>query len=554
METRVLDGQLLARMIKGGAANLYGNRDEVNDLNVFPIPDGDTGDNMYMTIDSGCRAIPEGAGSLGSVGSGAAGGMLMGARGNSGVILSRIAAGICALFEGREDADVSVLADSMKNGVSEAYNAVMTPVEGTILTVYREAVEYMTARINGESTLESCMNDFIQEMRSSLSRTPEQLQCLKDAGVVDSGGAGLLCIAEGMMKVLEGEDPDYSGAPTAGASTEIDISLFGENSQLEYGYCTEFMLRLQTCKVGPIENFDESIIKNHLSEAGESLVFYRSGSLLRVHVHTFKPGEILNYCQQYGEFLTLKIENMTLQHNETVSSEKTAAESRFRIRTRKPYGTVAVASGDGICNTFTELGTDAVIDGGQTSNPSTEDFIKAFDRVGADTVFVFPNNGNVQMAAEQAASMYSASDVRVVPTKDIGQGYAALSVLDTSSGDTSKILSEMSAAICGVKTVEVSAASRDATVGNVEVKKGDYIGFSGKTVLCDDPDRLSAALTAAGKADAGNYDIILLFPGKDAPADEAEQLRTELEKRYRTAEVIMREGGQAVYDYIIILE
>jgi DAK2 domain fusion protein YloV len=551
MGTTVLDGRLLARMMRSGAANLYGSKDTVNDLNVFPIPDGDTGDNMFMTIDSGCRAMPDGAESLCAVGSGVASGMLHGARGNSGVILSRIAAGICGGLEGLEKADVRSLGSSLKKGVAEAYSAVSVPVEGTILTVYREAVDYMTGRITDGSTIESCMDDLIFELQEALDRTPDQLQCLKEAGVVDSGGAGLLCIAEGMKKALEGRDADYTAVQAAGGPVQPDFDLFTEDTEFKFGYCTEFMLRLRTDKVGRTEDFDESVIKEHLSETGDSLIFFRTGSIIKVHVHTFAPGDVLTYCQQFGEFLTVKIENMTLQHNETGAA---ADPGRFRREVRRPYGTVAVASGEGLRRTFLELGTDRVIEGGQTSNPSTEDFLRAFDEVAADTILVFPNNGNILLAAEQAASMYEKASIRVVPTVDLGQGYAALSVLDTSSGDTDLIVSSCTAAARGAVTAEVSRAVRDSVVGGVEVTGGDFIGFSGKTVLCDDPGRTEAALATAEKLDAGNYDIILVFRGRDVPKAEAEALSGELGRRFPAAEVISLDGGQAVYDYILIFE
>ena len=547
---RLVDGVLFANMVRGGAANLSINRKTVNDLNVFPIPDGDTGDNMYMTINSGASNISSDSGSsLSAAASLAAEGMLLGARGNSGVILSRIFAGISKGLDGVESADVNALANAFACGVKEAYGAVAVPVEGTILTVYKDAVNFAGERLTENSSFDSYFNDFLAEMRRSLDRTPDLLDVLKEAGVVDSGGAGFIYIAEGMKNALDGETfgENESGAVTQRA---VDLNAFTEDSVLEFGYCTEFLLRLQRSKTD-IDAFDLDGFTAYLNRVGDSVVAFQEGTIVKVHVHTKKPGDILNECQKYGEFLTTKIENMTLQHNET------GMYKRFAPKTFKPhkkYGIVSVAAGTGIKETFRSLGCDAVVDGGQSMNPSAEDLIKAFSEVNADTIFVFPNNGNIIMTAKQAASLYDKADVRVIPTHTIGEGYAAISMFDPSSGDTDTIISELEDIISGVITGMVSKAVRDAEMSGVNVKKDDYIGFVGDDIYVDSADRNEAAFTLAEKLKAGNYDIMLVICGSDAPKEETDALYNKFKETFKRTEVIMIDGGQPVYDYIIILE
>ena len=546
-----IDGILFAKMIGEGAANLRENRKTVNDLNVFPIPDGDTGDNMFMTINSGAAELKTGAPhSIGDAASLASHGMLLGARGNSGVILSRIFAGISAGLEGIEDADIPALAGALSRGVDEAYRAVSVPVEGTILTVYRDAVGYASSRIGKSSTFRTFFDDLLTELRLSLDRTPDLLDVLKEAGVVDSGGAGFVYIAEGMKNALDGKITEDSPADKTEEKKAADISLFTEDSMLEFGYCTEFLLRLQRSKVD-LDSFDIRELEDYLNSVGDSLVIFRDGSVVKVHVHTMKPGDILNHCQQYGEFLTLKIENMTLQHSEAnIQNNYTPP----KLKPKKAYGIVSVATGDGIKKTFSSLGVDEIVDGGQSMNPSTEDFIKAFGEINADTILVFPNNGNIIMAASQAAAIYGKADVRVVKTKTIGEGYAAISMLDTSSGDTDAIIGELDEIIAGVVTGSVSKAVRDTEKDGVSVRAGDYIGFSDGKIYIDSASRFEAAESLAEALGAGKYDIALLICGADTDGAEAQELYNTLKAKYRRTEIIMIDGGQPVYDYILILE
>lgn len=555
MSTSTIDGYVFAKMIRGGAASLSEHRKLVNDLNVFPIPDGDTGDNMYMTISSGVEAIEHTTkGPLGDAVKAAAHGMLLGARGNSGVILSRIFAGISQGLEGVERANVSALGRALETGVKEAYGAVAVPVEGTILTVYRDAVRYACERIDEGSSFESYFEDFLAELRRSLERTPELLDVLKQAGVVDSGGAGFIYIAEGMKQALEGVT--FSGKAAAPAAAKVDLAAFTEDSTLEFGYCTEFLLRLQRSKVD-LDRFDVAEISEYLNAVGESVVCFREDSIVKAHVHTKTPGDILNHCQRWGEFLTLKIENMALQHNEQAAKAPESAAGSYVpavSKPKKPYGIVSVAAGDGLKGIFSELGCDYVVDGGQSMNPSAKDFLDAFAAVPSETILVYPNNSNILLTAQQAAALYDRADVRIVPSKSIGEGYAGISQLNTASGDTEAILAEQREAIASVVTGLVSTAIRDTEGHQVPVHAGDYIGFVDDCIYAADPVRETAALGLAKAVDGSKYDVVLLLSGSGVPEDEAEALRRKLEEKYPFTEVIRLVGGQPVFDYIMIFE
>lgn len=530
-------------MVRLGATKLGAYRKTVNDLNVFPIPDGDTGDNMFMTICSG-RDPAEAShhDSLSLTASTVSSGMLYGARGNSGVILSRIFSGIARGLGDATEADLNLWKAAMLTSVEEAYRAVAVPVEGTILTVLKTAVH--VANDSGAADLQEYFRVLCAEMSKALDRTPDQLDVLKNAGVVDSGGAGLVYIFEGMKDAVEGRT--YDGADEDNAAPQahkLDLSAFTEDSELEFGYCTEFLLRLQRSKVD-LDSFDESVIKDYLESAGDSLVFFRDGSIIKVHVHTRKPGDILNRCQQWGEYLTIKVENMTLQHHENHMDEKLSKSPH------KATATVVVASGEGIARTFRDMGADEIIEGGQTMNPSAESFVKAFSKVNADRIFVFPNNSNVIMTAGQAASLYKDSKVYVIPTKTVGAGYAVFGSIDFSEQDSEAILSQAEEVIGSVTVAMVSRAVRDTD----EVRKDDYMGFESNDILCSSSDRQKASEMLCEKLDAASFDVILVFKGKDVPAEEAEALRVSLESRYRRSEVIMIDGGQPVFDYIFIFE
>ena len=529
-----LDAERYLNLICGGAARLAQDRQTINDLNVFPIPDGDTGDNMYMTIEAGTHAAGN---RLCEMADAVSHGMLLGARGNSGVILSRMFAGLSKGFQGLQEADINQFSQAMQAAVEEAYHAVSQPVEGTILTVLREGV----AAAQGASSLEDFFDRWIAGMDRSLEHTPELLDVLKKAGVVDSGGAGLLSIAEGMRMTLRGEwIPEAASQSPLPGNQAIDFNAFTEDSVLEFGYCTEFLLRLQRSKVD-LDAFDETVIKDWLSTQGDSLVFFREGSIIKVHVHTLDPGAVLTRCREWGEFLTIKVENMTLQHHENHMDE------RYK-RARKALGVVSVAAGGGLSQIFTDMGTDVVIEGGQTMNPPVEKFLEAFDKVNAEVVLVFPNNSNILLTARQAAGLYKDARIEVIPTKTLGEGYYALANLQADE-PVDEVVQTLTEAAASVTTGLVSRAIRDSAAGAA----GDYLGISGKDILCGAPTRDAAALELASRLHASDADIVLLFAGADAPEEDAEALRAQLESACPSSEVILLSGGQPVYDYILVL-
>lgn len=543
-----LDSLTFAAMLRQGAVALGKEKKIVNDLNVFPVPDGDTGDNMYMTIKAGCSAIENNFGTLSELSAMASSGMLLGARGNSGVILSRIFAGLAKGLKDVIVADTSAFAKAMQSAVEEAYKAIPVPVEGTIITVLREGV----ASADATKDLKCYFETLVDAMKVSLDHTPELLPVLKSAGVVDSGGAGLLCICRGMGEALQGKVSDEELEPMPAPSLPaVELDKFDENSTLEFGYCTEFLLRLLRSKVD-LETFNEEVIISYLNQVGESVVAFRDGSIVKVHVHTFTPGIILNEMQKYGEFLTIKIENMALQHQEW-KTENGERESvlRFQLPPQR-YGIVTVATGDGLTKAFKEVGVDEVIAGGQTMNPSTQDFIEAFKRINAQHILVFPNNSNIKMAAEQAAGLYKEADVRVVASTSIGEGYYGIGCIDKDDPDVDGVIASVVEAMEGTVSGVVSTAIRDAE-GEVAVHEGDFVGFSGKKILSDNPSRAEATKTLCRKLDAASRDVMLLFYGKDVPAEEAESLAAELQGEYKNLEIIMNCGLQPVYDYIILL-
>ena len=543
---KTLDGILFARMINSGAANLKAHAKEINDLNVFPIPDGDTGDNMLMTIMGGVHHDTSSCDSLCEMADRVSSGMLLSARGNSGVILSQFFEGIKNGFTGLQTADTKEIGEAFRQGVKQAYSSVMTPTEGTILTVVREATEYACEQ--NTETPEIFLNAFIDEAKRSLARTPELLPVLKKAGVVDSGAAGLIYIVDGMMRAVIGEDiADFSEASEK--TLELDFDAFNEDSVLEFGYCTELLLRLQNIKTN-ISAFDVKVITDYLQSIGDSIVTVRNGSIVKLHVHTMTPQKVLDFCQQYGEFLKVKIENMSLQHNNTVTEEK----ETYPTKERKKYGVVAVACGEGLKETFRERGADVIVDGGQSMNPSAEDFITAFDEVNADVIFVFPNNGNIILTAEQAAHLYDKSDVRVIESTTIGAGYASLAMLDTSSGNTDAIVEDLRMAMDGVITAEISHCVRDATIDGKEIHTGDYIGFVGKEMLSVNESRLVTVCESIDALNFSRYDFCILICGKDATDEEAEKIEAYVNSHYRGKEIYIINGGQDVYDYIMIVE
>jgi len=548
-KTVVLKPEMWLKMMRQGAARLDASRKEVNDLNVFPIPDGDTGDNMYMTVSSGLSSA---AGTtLGELAGNISKGMLFGARGNSGVILSRIFAGISKGLEGLEEASAEDFCKALLSGIEESYKAVSTPVEGTILTVFREGAE-LASKSHPES-MEELFETLLDEMEASLERTPELLHVLKEAGVVDSGGAGLICIFRGLREGLLGIETTAAAEPAQSTPAKADFDDFGPDTELLYGYCTEFLLRLQTSKVGDPAAFDESAIKSWLESVGESVVCFKDGSIVKVHVHTMDPGSILSRAREWGEFLTVKIENMTLQHSEVTIRDNFSGKKDTFARARKKYGAVAVASGSGLCEAMREAGADLVIEGGQTMNPSAGSFIEAFEKVDAENIFVFPNNSNIIMAASQAAELYSASRIHVIPSKNIGAGYVALASLDKGADSADDIILAAEQTIAGVETGMITTAIRDSSLDGIEMHEGEFIGICDGKIVAADDSKIELARALAAKMDFASHDVALCFTGEGVDQAEAERIVANLQSIYPRTEIMLSNGGQPVYNYIMIL-
>lgn len=508
-----VNGTLYKAMLLNAAASLNANIDIVNDLNVFPIPDGDTGENMFLTLKGGIDAIKDLDDEDISIVSYKAGqGMLLGARGNSGVILSQLFYGMSLGLKEIKEASLKDFANALNEGIKNAYSAVAKPVEGTILTVAREASEYISSHIDEFDNFAELLEKYEYEMKESLKRTPDLLKTLKDAGVVDSGGAGLVYIAEGFTKELNGEKLDTLEFSSS-TSQEIDLDAFDENSEMVFGYCTELLLRLQRSKVD-VESFNVDLLIDYLSTLGDSIVAFKTGSVVKIHVHTLTPYKVLEYCQKFGEYLKVKIENMTLQHNETIKNEP-KKDDLFKVKkSRKKFGIVTVASGNGLINLFEELGADYVISGGQTNNPSSEDFVEAFDDVNADYIFVLPNNSNIILAAKQAGEMYKDSTIIVVESKTIGQGYSALSMIDYSSDDPDTIKNLLLDGMKNVVTGIVSVASRDTIANGIEITKDHYVGFTNKNILACKKEKNNALYELLKQLNPEDMSFLLLIYGK----------------------------------------
>lgn len=554
-ERKIIDGELFEKMIFGGVANMRANLQKVNDLNVFPIPDGDTGENMYLTLQGGLEQLNATAGgTLEERAHAMANGMLLGARGNSGVILSQLFYGLAEGLTGLERANLNQFGHALKEGVKCAYGAVAHPVEGTILTVAREAIENAYAKLAEDTTVEEFFSGYLVEMKKSLEKTPNLLAVLKEAGVIDSGGAGLVYITEGFCKALGGAEIESELAVAqSGGAKAVDLSKFNENSVMEFGYCTELLLQLQCCKTD-VEAFDVKEIIEFLSTIGDSIVAFKTGTIIKIHVHTMTPWKVLAHCQQFGEFLTVKIENMTLQHNETVE-EKKEDDISFKVqRARRKYATVTVASGEGLKSVFLEMGVDYVISGGQTNNPSSEDFIRAFDEVNADHVFVLPNNGNIVMAAKQAASIYEGSDIRVVESKNIGQGYSAISMLDYEVGEADDIEALLKESMQDTVTGMVANAVRTTSVNGVQVREGEYMGFTDHTMMVCTPDKVSTVCALTEKLGIAEKEFFIAVYGKGATEEEKDGLRKFSAEKYPNVELYEIDGGQDVYDFMLIVE
>ncbi len=543
MGTSVIDGALFARMLQGGAAVLASHAEELNALNVFPVSDGDTGTNMTKTMEGGLAQIGRGPArqDIGAVSKRFADGALLGARGNSGVILSQIFAGITEKLSGLETADLSHAAAAYRRGIETAYAAVQDPTEGTILTVFRESAEHAAETISECSCMEDFFRRHVEEAKRSLAATPELLHVLKEANVVDSGAAGYVYIAEGMYEALCGRQPETS--PVTRAPEEaVHIERFTRDSVLEYGYCTELLLRLTTSKTD-VDAFDVQTIRDELQKlGGESIVAYRQDDVVKIHVHTFTPGRILEQMQHYGEFLTVKIENMMLGHTET--ARETAPPA-------KPYSVVAAASGDGIAALFSDLGADRII---RADAPSTEDFLNACRACGTEVVFVLPNHKNSFLAAEQAAKLLPEKNVRVIETKNDVQGYSALSVMTPGITDMAALEASAERAADSVVDGDVTAAVRDAVIGGVRVRRGEFLARRRGILVTAAETAEEAVLRFLESSGTDSCELLTLFAGKSVTPERRVGLTDRIRTLYPELELTVREGGQDVYDYYIALE
>ena len=541
MSTKIIDGKCYLKMLSGGAASLSLHAEELNALNVFPVADGDTGTNMLKTIEGGLSAAGE-AESIGEVSRRFARGILLGARGNSGVILSQIFAGLNEVLSERSEADAMTLVKAYRQGIDRSYAAVQKPTEGTILTVFRESTEYAAKNINSESSIEDFYRLHIEEAKRSLQRTPELLPALAEAGVVDSGAAGYLNIVIGMLEALEGKEIVFE--PTEKKSeAAVDIDRFTRDSILKFGYCTEFLIRLTTAKVD-YKTFEVSEAVSILKElGGESIVAYKEEDILKVHVHTFTPGEVLARMQAFGEFLTVKIENMSLGHTE--EAKKTV---------KKDFAVVAVAQGDGMTALFTDMGADKIVSGGQSANPAISDFVDAFRACEAESIIVLPNNKNIILAARQAAEIYTDARVCVLNTKNMAQGYAALSVITPGIKDIDALIASAERAAADVIGGEITRAVRDTVVNERVIHEGDYIAISGGEIVAVEGTPEDALLAMLEGADIDLCEIITLFVGKGVSDERRASVTEKLKELYEDYEINVYEGGQDVYDYLVAVE
>ena len=548
-----VSGSLFKKMVINGAINLKNDLKEIDDLNVFPVPDGDTGTNMSMTMMSGVRDIQNSDTiSISEISKTLSRGLLMGARGNSGVILSQFFRGIYTGMENIKgsSATVNEFIDCLVSGYKVAYKAVMTPVEGTILTVMREAGEKVDETRNDFSDIESVLVKYVEYAEVSLANTPNILPVLKDAGVVDSGGAGFLKVIKGMLMALQGITLEIT-------STEASINQSAQanfdSKDIKFGYCTEFILILNK----PNE-FQESDLRSPLSIIGDSLVLVKDEDLCKVHVHTNNPGRALNMAQRHGEFKTIKIENMRLQHTELLNKETKPKEEAVTPVTpvsteKKKYALIAVCFGDGIKNVFKELGVDYIIDGGQTMNPSTEDFVKAVETLNAENIIIIPNNSNVIMAAEQTKKLCDNANIEVLRTKTIAHGYASLMVFDETNSLEDNV-EEMSAAIKNVSAGEVTYAVRDTEINGVKIKSGDFMGILNGEIVISTLNRIDAVKHVLESSVTEESLIVTLFAGKGVPTNEVDELVEYATSLNEEIEVQVVDGKQDIYSYIVAVE
>ncbi|MEG0034536.1 MAG: DAK2 domain-containing protein [Bacilli bacterium] len=549
-----INADLLKLMFVSASNNLYNHYPEIDALNVFPVPDGDTGMNMNLTLSSGAKEIQNRTdNNVYDLAKTFAKGLLMGARGNSGVITSQIFRGFANALEGKTVIKVSDLAACFDNARLVAYKAVIKPVEGTILTVCRESAESLNDKIDSISTIEEAFAFLIKEAKASLEHTPELLPILKEAGLVDSGGAGYLTILEGMNAALKGKLIEKSLATALEDSKPITGPTTVGDEDEEFGYCTELIMSLGPDTVK--KPFNESRYKSSLSAHGCSLALVLDEDIVKVHIHTLNPGWVLSYSQQFGEFLKLKIENMTEQHSALVEAEKAKIVASKKVEEPlKEYALIACSYGEGINAMFKEIGVDEVVSGGQTMNPSTEDFVKAINKVHAKNVYILPNNSNIVMAASQAVDVVDEKiNVQVVASSTIPQGLVSAMMFNPDV-DPKNNLKEMKAALKTVKSASITYAIKETEIDGVKVKKDDYIALVDKKIIACVPSKIDALTFALEKMVSDNSSIITIFLGEDVAVEEKDKITEILNEKYDYLDLDIRNGNQPVYSFIIGVE
>lgn len=544
-----INGKLFADMIIQGAQNLSNNADLVDSLNVYPVPDGDTGTNMNLTMTSGREEVENNLSkNIGELGKTFSKGLLMGARGNSGVILSQLFRGFCKNIESESEINSKLLAESFQAGVETAYKAVMKPVEGTILTVAKDAAQAAIEKANNTEDCIELMEYIIVKANESLENTPNLLAVLKEVGVVDSGGKGLLCVYEGFLKALKGEKVEAKVAKIDKdefVHDEHDFHGVINTEDIIYGYCTEMMVRFGKNK----KAFDEQEFRQDMSQFGDSLLVINDEEIVKVHVHTEYPGKVFNYGQQYGELIKLKVENMREQHREVIRKEQHTAKPKMET---VETAIITISMGEGISEIFKSMGATHIISGGQTMNPSTEDIVKVIEQSKCKRAIILPNNKNILMASEQAASIVDAEAV-VIPTKSIPQGISALFQYDVDATlDENK--AQMADSVNNVKSGSLTYAVRDTKIDGVEIKKDAFMGLIEDKIVSSQSDQLTTVTELLNEMLAEDSEILTVIIGQDAEQAVTDNMINCIEEQYPDVEVEVHEGGQPIYQYFFSVE
>lgn len=558
-----INGALFEVMVKGGYYNLCNHEKEINNMNIFPVPDGDTGYNMRMTLENGIKHAKSDT-HLGNYLKGLSHGMLLGARGNSGVILSQLFHGMAIELERKSVVDAGELRNTLISAYKTAYSAVVHPVEGTILTVAREGIENIRSQVGRGTTADMVMSMYLAEMRKAVKHTPEILNVLKDAGVLDSGAVGYITIVDGMVRTMYGENSALTEDAEGLTSTNAEApAVFNRNSSFEFGYCTEFLLQLLETKEAAA-SFSLNAFKDTLASMGTSLVVIQSDDIVKVHIHTFRPEQVVAVARHYGEFISFKLENMQIQHTEFESRKKeTAAQTSvsglFAVadtkekHEHKDISIIEVADGSGITEIMKGCGADIVLSGGQTLNPPAEDFMTAYKSLDADKIVVFPNNTNVEQTAIQAADVVEMKDkVVIIPTKSVMEGYYAIALGSPDIEDVNDRIAAMRDGAGSILTVSVTQAVKDYSGQDLTCRKGDYLGFVGKNIVSAEKDLYSAL----GKAlrsieDLREKSTFVVLKGNKLGTDEEKMLSETLESEFADFEVELLYGGQKIYDVIV---